>query len=326
MTFRTPAEAKAARPNLDLAATMRAEEYGGLIEHNDFPEMQWVTCQLINRFGNVCRKLHGFGYVVRRKDAVELFVGGDCFKSHLAEAGESLAKQFDSDIAELKRKTELADAQRRLAEKKADVAFAAHVAEVWRRASQLKELQDIERRALGPRVLERLSKMAKAGTRFVPGETKHVEMREDKNQQPYAVEVWKPTSFGALAGLGALNPGPLERVIAELRTASTVLKSSTVLDGLEYRQLKKLLKTFEPIESIPQRLDAIEQELASFTTAANWRSVSWLARDEVDRERIIRHALEASGQPRSSSHIRALVAQWLAEIQRENRGRECRPL
>lgn len=326
MKFLTPAEAKRARPNLDDSATMRVDEYAGVIAQNDFLEIHFVECQLINRFGNRCKKKRGDGWIVRRKDGVELFIGGDCFEFHLKEVGGAIAEQFERDVAKLRREIELADARKRLAEKKADAALAKHLTELWNRANDLIHLQTCERRAIGPKVLDRLAKMAKLGSRSVPGETKYIEKREDKDQKVYEVAVWRPISYGAVVNPEAMDPGPLARIAQELRAATAAQRMTVPIEEIEFRELKKLLKTFEPIEYIPQRLDALERSLLAFATPANMRTICWLARDSVDRDQVVHHGLGMSNQPRDRNQIIALITQWQREIEAQNEGRDCRPL
>jgi hypothetical protein len=320
MKFLSPAEARAACLRLDETATMRVSEYASLVAENAFPENDQVICQLINEKGQACRQRHGKGFVAKRNDGVELFIGGDCAHKHFgAESG------FATDAEMLQRANRVRDLRDRIAARKAEPVFAETLRADWSRSEELKKRIAEERAALPSRVVGRLVDMMKTGGRSVPGEVRDVEIYKDEHGNEHERITWRAVTLATVASPEGLNLEEIESVQATLRAARKALREDVPTSSLE-RQLKEIVVALDAAPACSMRVAALEQSFKSFLTAANLQAASWLALRAEDQETVVARALELARRSSRSQQIRASIAEWTRELQAANGGRAFRPL
>jgi hypothetical protein len=321
MKFRTPKEALAARPNIDLTASMRVDEYAGLTGENDFQEHDYVECQLINKFGNVCRRKHGSGFVARRHDAVEMFIGGDCAATQFGAVGEA-GQKFINDAALMQRKNRIDDLLARIAARKADPAYNAALRDDWARHDLLHKRISAVRGMLPLKVLGRIVGMGRTANRGVPGEVKYVEPYVDDEGKPRERITWQAVTLAVVTSPDGIDLAKIEAERNTLKVAGSALRMS--LDDISHLEtrLTEVIVVIDAAVGSSARMDAIEASLDAFCTAENFRAVSWLATRSADQEAVAELALRKASQPCQPRHVQAAIQSWRKEIEQRHGGRE----
>lgn len=84
---------------LDRDASIPLTEFAGLVARYVFQRAEWVLCQLDEK-GSVCRQEHGRGWIARRRDGKEGFIGRNCAHDHFgADANfSSEARRIDREL------------------------------------------------------------------------------------------------------------------------------------------------------------------------------------------------------------------------------------
>ena len=77
--FTTSAEALTAHPRINRSAPLALRAFRAITGTYMFVAADRVTCQLdITGEGGMCNEVHGRGWIMKRADGVECFIGGDC--------------------------------------------------------------------------------------------------------------------------------------------------------------------------------------------------------------------------------------------------------
>lgn len=322
MRFVSPAAVRSARPALDLSATLRVADYATLVAECAFPKSEYVECQLIDDKGHACRQKWGKGWVARRKDGVEMLIGGDCALRHFLGAGEDSLATFKAHSAELIRQNKLCDANARLQAYLTDKEYASRLHLAAERARGLRARVQLEREALSQWVLDRLRHFGDA-SRAVMGEEKHFE-KVERNGQVVEVPDWRPFSFGVLSHPHAIMPTlcvPFERKISAAQNA-LVFGADFIANDL--KKLTVSLNALKAAENCNSDLDAAFAAIEAFASPANLRILCWLGRDDHERRKVISRALQLEGRPFKPHDAKLDLLELQRQIRARNGNREFR--
>lgn len=325
MKFLHPSEVRAACRAFDGGATMRVDQYAALVAECAFPELHYVECQLIDEKGHACRQKFGKGWVARRKDGVEVLVGGRCTQRHFVGAGVESLKQFKADAARLVRQNKLRDAIARFQEFQVNAEFARGLQGLIGRHTALRVQVDAARDALPHAVLERLKRLARGTSRAVPGEVRHIKQVE-RNGQVIEVSDWRPMSFGVVWNAEIVLLGAVLSIGRALAAAEAARQSDIAPISQDLAALTARLNTLLEVDRVSAELNGAEVSFSEFMQAENWRVLSWLAINEDDQRLVAAKALELAGKPAKPHDAKQAIAQWRQEIRGSNGGRDVRPV
>jgi hypothetical protein len=323
MKFTNPSEVRAVCRALDAAASMRVDSYSELIAECSFPELHYVECQLIDDKGHACRQKFGKGWVARRKDGVEVLIGGSCAKRHFLGAGADSLKQFKADAARLVRQNKVNEALSRLNEFHSNAEYGRKLQDLSARQQALCTQIYAAREALPHAVLERLKRLARGSSRSVPGEVRHTKKIE-RNGHVVEVPDWRPLSLGVISNPEIILLGAVLSVGRTISAATDALMASVDYIKDDLQALTDRLNALLDADRGASELLAAEASFNLFMQPGNWRVLSWLAIREEDQRMVVSKMLELEGKPAKPHDAKQAIAQWSLEIRAANGGREFR--
>jgi hypothetical protein len=314
--FRSPTEVEAARPKLDRACSVPLTEFASLVGHYYFKRDKWVRCQLEPKDGAVCRQEHGDGWIAKRKDGAEGYIGGDCAQRYFGAD-----RAFATEAGRVRRELRIDDLIDRLNTKLSDRAFRLRAVSAMARNHLVRDEVTSAREAWPLSLLLRLHEMVKTGARAVDVEFRYVEREKDGTEHVQ----WQPVTIGSVVAAEGLDSIHMRRLAERLADVVRTLEEAQPSREHSERTLRKWQLTLEDLDQCEGELDEVVAALAAFYDPENLRLLCWLVQKDTDRRAIVRAIMEREGTSRlSDSAVQARLNAWAQEIRAVNQGREFR--
>ena len=321
--YRSPRDAERDHPNLDRSAPMRKAEFADITAQCDFPEADYVQCQLEaeENPGELCQQAHGRGWIMLNSAGVEGYIGGVCathhFKAHAAFSGATARARREVSLQKtVSRLQALLDRREPLQEQ---------VAGAFERARLLRDEVKRLREKLPYRVKERLLNATKTGNRSVSLEFETIERVEDANGKVREVPRWRPEIVGFITAPNALDMARLHDVTERIRAAGIALGEAQASLVRKESQMGAWAEALEGIDRFDADLVAIETDLETFLRTPNVSLLCWLSPKDEDQLACARLALQCtSGAPTSNAAVRKARKSWYDDIVSAHEGRRFR--
>jgi hypothetical protein len=315
LDFRNPREVEAARPRLDLECAISLSNFGGLVGKYAFQEADRVLCQLEEK-GSVCRQVHGNGWIAKRKDGAEGYIGKDCAKRHF-----SADSNFATEASRVRREVQVDDLVRRLDARLTDQGTRERVSTAFASYRALSEEFSSYCQSWPRSLVKRMQEMGRSGDRAVRIQYLYAEKDEKGN----VTREWVDDSLGTIAGIDIFQPAVLTPVRERLSTARTALSFAVASREQSAKQLRQWLAEIEAADGSATEIDALRAKAASFNEAANLKLLCWTIRNDDDQISIVHAVVERiSGTSVSIATARETRKQWQHGIRARNAGRDFR--
>ena len=317
LQFRTQREVEASRPRLDRSCTLPLSEFGGLVGPYTFVEADWVLCQLEHK-GSVCRQPHGHGWVAKRKDGAEVYIGSKCAHDHFGAD-----TKFAAEASRVRRELRVDDLIARASVKLNDAAFRQRVASVAERQHQLREQVTQARDAWPQSLLGRLREMVKTGNRAVMIELRYAEYDREKKRE---VVSWQPFALGSIASIEAVDATHLRQIGERVRAAISALDEAKPSGEVSEKALRAWVESLEGVDQCAAELDEISLALESFHRPENLKLLCWTVRsynEQIEIVKAVLGVLPHDGRPTDEA-ARLTRNSWHTEIRASNAGRDFR--
>lgn len=303
------------RDRFDLGCAIELAEFGSLVGAYVFPESEQVKCQLLKN-GSICGQVHWHGWVARRKDGAEGYIGGDC-----ATKNFGADRTFTAERARVRRELRIDELVARLAGYLGDPDLASRIDEAIGRHRALRS--DVARiRDLWPKTIRRrLQDMAKTGNRRIVAEFQRIEVDEKGRER----SEWIPSTIAVVAGVDAFD-GERIREVSNRLTASREARIEAQASGdLPERTLRQWADALGDIDRCEADLDELHASLEAFLRPENLRAVCWASSNEQAQETAAAVTLELiSGHAPTATQAHAARLEWASAIRAENSGRQFR--
>ena len=310
-------EAEIARPSLDTSAPITVQDFDRLVGAISFPPSDWVECQLIRRAtGTVCRTKHGIGWIARRKDGREGFIGNICARRHFDDyvtlAGEA---------SRLRRELRIDGLVRRIQSRLDDPSFGERVDAAIDQCGELRNHIRRNRERWPTSVLKRLLDMSKTGNSSIGLEICFVE--KDENGRERAV--WKPIRWRSVGAPGAVDPEPAFDLTRRLQDIRVALGEAKPSHDLKIKQLSYWASKLEDLEACEAQLQLRRATLHQFEDIENLKLLTWTVRQDDTQLAVVREVLRiAAGREPSEQQVFEAWRQWHREVRDAQGGRNFR--
>lgn len=317
--FRTPEEAKAARPTINDRAILPVSQFVDITGKCEFPKNHHVTCQLETESG-ICDQEFGDGYTMRRSDGVEVFVGGVCarkqFRDHVKFARETARAQNDVTVA---------DYVARLQDHLSDPRLDQRLKDAETRRHALYEQVSAVRDHFTYAMLERIKGMTKGTNSSISLEFQYLEKREGRDGKIRVVSRWIPSVVATATSPKALNLTRFNKVAAALHKAAQALQIAEASISHSVKTLQTWCISIEGIAESESALDGISKDLAAFKGPANLKALVWLCGSLPECLATTRSILRILGQRTVTDDMaRAAFGKWEAEMRAAHGNRNFR--
>lgn len=316
--FRTPQDAREAHPRLDLDAAMPKEAFDAITGVYSYDRAHFVICQLeIN--GQICRQEHGKGWIMRRTDGVEGYIGKDCAHEHFKKD-----HAFTNAVAHARRQVRTGALIERLRCLLDDPLRRDRIVDGFERQRAL--LREIRRiRDLLPFVVkETLERVAKGGRNAVWLEFEYLEKDEDKDGNVFEVSRWRPETIGVVDSPSSIDLGRVDSIGEAFRAALTAYDYAKPSPEHPYRTLLGWAESLEALDRCESDLDELSNGLESFLRPMNLQLLCWLCRKESDQVDTVQAVLRLTGSPAGGMAARSAWGAWRREISRAYQDRRFR--
>lgn len=318
--FRTPEEAKAVRPAIDIRAILPVDQFVDITGKCEFPKNHHVTCQLETETGNPCDQDFGDGYTMRRSDGIEVFVGGICarkqFHDHVKFARETVRANNDVTTADAVTRLQelLIDPQ---LEQRIKVAEASrHV--LYKQVSTVRECFTYT-------MQERIRGLAKATSPTISLEFEYREKREGRDKKIRIVSKWVPSVVAKMAAPRALDLTRFSPLAKGLHEAAEGLRVAEASSAHSSKTLRGWCTRIERVKDIESALEGVSRDLAAFSDPANLKGVVWLGRTLAECLSTTKSILRVLGQRTVTDQMaRHAFGKWEAEMRAGHRNRNFR--
>lgn len=290
--FRTRRDVES-RERFDMTCGIALATFGSLIGPYVFHESEQVKCQL-EKDGNVCGQVHWHGWVARRSDGAEGYIGRDC-----AAANFGADRTFASERSRVNRELRIDALLERLAGFLADPAFPSRLDEAVERHRAMRTEIGRVRDAWPEPVMSRLQGMGKTGNRNLVAEFQHIEVDEKKR----TIRTWVPSVIGAIGGVDVFDPTKLREVGQQLSDAKKALSAATASRDLPERTLRQWTDAFGDVERCEAVLDEYQGALDAFLKPENLRGLCWAASNERIQEAAISAMVELTTGKRPADGV-----------------------
>ncbi len=303
------------RDSFDSRCGIDLAEFGSLIGAYVFPESEQVKCQLVKN-GSVCGQVHWHGWVARRKDGAEGYIGGDC-----AAKNFGADRTFTAERARVRRELRIDELVGRLAGYLADPALTSRIDEAIGRHRALRS-EFARIRDLWPKAIRRrLQDMAKTGNRRIVAEFQRIEV-DEKGQKRWD---WIPTTLAVIAGVEVFDGQRIRDVGSRLKTSREARNEAQAAHDLPERTLRLWADALGDLDRCEAELDELQASLEAFLRPDNLRAVCWASNNEQAQETAAAVVLElVSGHAPTATQAHAARLQWASAIRAENGGRQFR--
>lgn len=319
--FRAPREAEAARPKLDRDAPMHKAEYAGLTGVYSFPEVDWVTCQLIPEGATaMCGQVHGNGFIMRRTDGVEGYLGQDCAKKEFDAHHE-----FGRDTAAARRVVRKVSLVERLGDLLAHSMRRERIVEGFTRQRTLRRQIAKVRDDFPHAVKEWLYSASKRGHRVIELDFMHMETIEDKDGKDREVPRWHRERIGAVAAPGGLDLRGVEKLGERFRASLAAADSAEANAEMPDKELLQWAEALEDADRCELDLEEAEEAFSTFLHPDNCRLLCWVCRKTDDQITTAGVALGLAARRKvSTEEAEAAFRAWRGELLATYRGLQLR--
>lgn len=312
--FRSPTEVETARQKLDRTADIPLEQFASLVGPFTFKEQDKVCCQLV-KDGSRCEQPHWHGWVAKRKDDVEGYIGRIC-----AQRNFGADDRFSSEVARVNREMRIDELVVRIKGRLDDPQYRDRLRAAIERQRQLRDemarLHDLWPKSL----LVRLAEIENT-YHLVPIEVRYVEKDENGRDQ----YTYQPSDLGAVAGVDAMDLSHARDIGNRLREARTAVEDAKPSNQQPERTLRAWAESLDQLDRCEAELEDAFAEIRAFTTPENLQLLCWLVRRHDDQDEIVQAILElVSGKRATKADAAAAIRQWRGEIQAANGGRDFR--
>ncbi|MDA8347703.1 MAG: hypothetical protein M0038_02665 [Pseudomonadota bacterium] len=312
--FRSRGEVET-RGSFDPSCGITLAEFGGLVGAYVFPESERVKCQLVTN-GSVCGQVHWHGWVARRKDGAEGYIGGDC-----AAQNFGADRTFTAERARVRRELRIDELVARLEGYLGDTALASRIEEAIGRHRALRS--EIARiRDLWPKTIRRrLQDMAKTGNRRIVAEFQRIEVDEEGREHGE----WIPSTNAVIAGVDVFDGERLRDIGGRLKASREARNAAQASRDLPERILRQWADEIGDINRCEADLDELHASLDAFLRPENLRAVCWASSNEQAQETAAAVTLELiSGHAPTATQAHTARLQWASAIRAQNDGRQFR--
>lgn len=314
--FGSSKDAYSACPNLDNQCAIPIIEFDGIVGRCVFSQEDHVRCQLQNASGAVCKQEHGRGWVARRKDGKEGFIGKDC--AHRYFGTDS---QFKEAAARATREIKIDSAIARIRERLEDPNYQPRVQTLRAQHEEISQLMQRYRRMWPDNLYQVLLNMAKTRNRDVLIEVRYIEKDDDGR----ALHRWEPTVLGRVSSPGIFSSSTLSDAEMLIRAAEVTLIEAKPSPDAKLKQLEHWAISLESVERSEALLSEVQRELAAFNSPENLKLLCWLVRSDDDTLSVIARAVEIlNGASISAARALEIRREWSSEIRQANSGRDFR--
>jgi len=302
---------RAHRASYDAAASITIATFQSLISAVLMRED--LSCQLSHRDGGRCNHWFRRGWLARRKDGVEVIIGGDCAQKHFnaSETFRLEKRRLSREIAVEGHLTALAELLRdRSAVRSRITALLTRLAA---NGQQLRALED----ALPTEVPYRLAAMAKDRRGRVEVEVQYAELNEDGKEE----KKWRRRDVGTIVGLLAWEGPHAKDLYPRLRMAEFAARDAVLRADQALDDLKKWREALEQVPHCDDTIAQLERALAEFTTIENLALLCFLVKNEDAQRAITRLVLERSGIGRPTDmKVQDTLNQWKKRVREQHGG------
>lgn len=315
--YATLRDAEHARPSLDTATPITVADFECLVAVISFPPADWVECQLIRRkTGTVCRTKHGNGYIARRKDGREGFIGHVCATRHFADYVTLAA-----ETSRLRRELRIEGLVGRIQARLDDPGFGDRLDTAAARCGEIRKRIRWNRDRWPTVVLKRLLEMAKTGNTSIGLQVCYVE-KDEKGREK---SVWKPMRWRAISAPQALDPGPVLDIASRLQDTRRALAEAKPSRDLKIKVLSTWVTKLEDLDACEAQLQARQEMLDKFEHLDNLKLLTWTARQDDVQLAVVAELMRASlgGEP-PEQQISETWRRWNREVREAHGGNNFR--
>jgi hypothetical protein len=314
--FRSPAEVETARPRLDRSCAIPLSEFSGLVGHYYFKREEWVECQIEPKPNSVCHQEHGDGWVARRKDGAEGFIGGDCAQKYFGAD-----RTFATEASRVRRELRVEELIQGINARLNDPAFRQRAEAVVTRHRQVRDQVGSAREVWPQSLLQRLLDMVKTGRKTVDVEFRYVERDKEGKES----STWQAVTIGSIVGAEGLDVLHIRRLAERLADITrTLAEAAPAARDLPERTLREWRRTLEDLDQCEGEIDEVVKALGIFQEPENLRLLCWLVRKDANRRAVVRAIMERDGTLATDERVQSTLKAWAADIRATNQGRDFR--
>jgi hypothetical protein len=294
------------RPGFDSTILVTLQNYAGLVGDYNWPEVDWVTCQLRRKTGP-CNHLHGVGWVARTKHQREGYIGGDCADKYFEDTS-----QFVRDRSIARRQIDMDQLLARVAAAKADSTIPPRL----RAASeQLRQLCSDTQAVVGQlpqELVRKLRDMAISGRGDVQIDIGYEEPPDPERPDSKPTIRWQRTSVATVRAPKAADLEFLRSLVARLHVVRVAWKDLQTTTHTAMRKLRDLCKALESLPYVETEVQNAGERWAEFRIRENLMSLVILVDHESGRRAVVRLAMGDVGKPALRTAWRAAQDQIAA--------------
>jgi len=308
--FRSPRQVEKTRPQLDRTCSITREQFAGLVGKYVFRFSEWQLCQ-VHEHGSECRRLHGSGWVVKRKDGKEGYMARGC--AHFADEANFLV-----EVNRIDRELRIDALVARLSGILSDPSLGTRLRRALRRQDDLL-MSILESRQRWPnRLMSQLETMSKTGKRHVVIDVRSLEYDEYQGRSAFH---WRPMTVGILTGLESFDCLRVRQIGCRLNEALNALGAATASAEQPEITMQVWVEALEDLPRCEAELNAIATASKAFVRSENLKLLWLLVRRYADQMEVIRTALEAaSGHVVSDLLVEQTRVAWDQEIRNAHGG------
>jgi hypothetical protein len=311
--FRSPTEVRLERPEFDEQCKIGLADFASLVGAYTFPEKDTVRCQILVD-GSPCKQPHQNGWIAKRKDGAEGYIGRVCARRHF-KADETFAREARRVELEI----EIDNLVSRLRTMLGDPSLVDVLADARERIAALRVRLRTVREDVPKAIWKRLEDMLKTGNAVVTIEVRYVE-KDERGKPKYS---FIPDNLGYVSGLSALDSGFLSGRLELIEAAEQALQQARPNQDESRKDLRGWVEALERVPTTVVEIGEIEADLELFLRPENLRLLAYLSRVEVEREAIVTLISNlAGGEGGTSPHL--TLRAWDAEIRRARGDRDFR--
>lgn len=313
--FRSSREVESERSSLDRTCSVALSDFSSLVGPYEFHEDDKVFCQL-EQNGTVCRQEHWHGWVAKRKDGTEGYIGRNCAAKHFK--GD---KNFASERARVDREVRKTNLLERLSTGLSDTKLPLNLDRWQQKSREMNDrIKDIKSE-FPDLVYKRLADAAKTGNSVVSVEIRYPE--KDDNGREYSR--WQLTTVGRLMGLNGLDEKRLLPINRAIQAAKKALSKAKVSSEVTPRQLQNWVNCIEGAQGVDALLGEVQRDLDAFLQPENTKLLCWLVRSENVQRDLVRTVLTwKENQRPTSARVESTWREWRGAISSANGGRDFR--
>jgi hypothetical protein len=313
--YRSPLEVRQTRADFDESCSITLVDFGSLVGVYGFPDTDEVRCQLVTA-GSRCNQPHKNGWIAKRKDGAEGYIGRLCARKHF-----NADVYFASEARRVDREIEIDQLVERLSVLLSDASLLDSIADARGRQSASRARIRAIREEIPQDIWKRLQDMRKTGNRVVQIEVRYVE-KDERGKDRYS---WIVDNLGVVSGLGALDLDRMRVIMNQLEAAEDSRKHAHPNRDEPRQDLRRWAESLEAVSRIAVELGEIEGELELFLQPANLRLLAYVARNQDVRVKAAGFVLSQDSQSENPNlESGTVLKSWDDEIRRAKGNRDFR--